>query len=96
MDDSELARLSKQFESVRELIISRSAYGDAWKELGSVGLTAMLFKKATRLKNIVFNNLELTEKEKVEDTLKDLIAYAGMMLLLIEEKEAGQKKVGEF
>jgi len=68
-------------------------YGEAWQRTGLVGIYIKLMIKESRLRSLVWEGKEPKVDESVEDTLKDIIAYATYGLLCIDDGNV--KGVGE-
>ncbi len=68
---------------VADLVISKQRdYGsDNLKEFGELGIVIRLNDKMNRLKNLLENN-KLPKNESVEDTLRDMIGYAVLLLMM--------------
>lgn len=60
-------------------------YGEAWQETGLVGIYIKLMIKHSRLRSLIWEKKEPQVDESVEDTLKDMIAYATYGLLCIQD-----------
>jgi len=62
-------------------------YGDAFAEYGVVGVLVRMGDKIKRLQSISNNKIALVNDEKMRDTLIDLHNYAGMAIMLLDEKK---------
>jgi hypothetical protein len=62
-------------------------YGDAFAEYGVVGVLVRMGDKIKRLQSISNNKIALVDDEKMRDTLIDLHNYAGMAIMLLDEKK---------
>jgi hypothetical protein len=75
---------------VADLLVRKSAYGDAWKEQGYMGNVGRILSKATRLRNMAWTDSEDTavdpDDESVLDTLLDLSALCAFAIANIEEE----------
>lgn len=61
-------------------------YGDAFAEHGLVGILVRIGDKLKRLENITSHGITLVNDERLRDTLIDLYNYAGMGIMLYDEK----------
>ena len=78
-----------------ELFNSKNAdYGNAYKECGKVGLIVRMKDKINRYINISENGIHITNNEKLEDTILDLMNYCCLLLMLINDDK--NKKVINF
>ena len=62
-------------------------YGDAFADCGPVGVLVRMQDKLRRLQSISKNGIVLVNSESMRDTLIDLMNYAGMAVMLLDEKE---------
>jgi len=62
-------------------------YGDAFAEYGMIGVLVRMGDKIKRLQSIEQNKIALVDDEKMRDTLIDLHNYAGMAIMLLDEKK---------
>jgi hypothetical protein len=62
-------------------------YGDAFATYGTIGVLVRLGDKIHRLQSITSKGINLIEDEKLRDTLIDLHNYAGMAVMLMDEKD---------
>ena len=62
-------------------------YGDAFATYGTIGVLVRLGDKIHRLQSITSKGINLIEDEKLRDTLIDLHNYAGMAIMLMDEKD---------
>lgn len=62
-------------------------YGDAFAIYGTVGVLVRIGDKIQRLQSITSKGINLVEDEKIRDTLIDLHNYAGMAIMLMDEKD---------
>ena len=61
-------------------------YGDAFATYGPIGVLVRIGDKISRLSSITNSGITLNEDEKIRDTLIDLHNYAGMAIMLLDEK----------
>lgn len=72
------------FDDVTETLICKNTdYGNVWEKNGVVGLLVRLGDKLTRLETIS-NRRALVADETVRDTLVDIIGYATLAILAID------------
>ena len=70
-----------------ELFRKKNAdYGDAFAEYGTVGVIVRIGDKIKRLSKVSNNGIQLVSDESLRDTLIDLHNYAGMAIMLMDEK----------
>ena len=88
-NNEEEHKMLEHFKKIWDLRQDKGAdYGNSWRSLGSKGQFVMLYTKANRLKNLVWDHPDRTPKhESVIDTLEDLINYCFHTILLIEEEK---------
>ena len=70
-------------------------YGDAFATYGTIGVLVRLGDKIHRLQSITSKGINLIEDEKLRDTLIDLHNYAGMAVMLMDEKDKNKDQVKE-
>lgn len=63
-------------------------YGGAWRRHGIYGLTVRLTDKMERINSLM--NKKAQVNESIRDTAVDIVNYAAMMVMLLDEQ--GQKK----
>tara|TARA_X000000950_G_C13533017_1_gene504398 strand:- start:215 stop:532 length:318 start_codon:yes stop_codon:yes gene_type:complete len=81
-------QLKKVQEEGLELFTKKNKdYGDAFATYGTVGVLVRLGDKIQRLQSITNTGINLIEDEKLRDTLIDLHNYAGMAIMLMDEKD---------
>ena len=61
-------------------------YGDAFAQYGTVGVLVRIGDKIQRLMNISNRQIQMVHDETLRDTLIDLHNYAGMAVMLLDEK----------
>ena len=61
-------------------------YGDAFAQYGAVGVLVRIGDKIQRLMNISNTQIQMVDDESLRDTLIDLHNYAGMAVMLLDEK----------
>ena len=61
-------------------------YGDAFAQYGTVGVLVRIGDKIQRLMNISKRQIQMVNDETLRDTLIDLHNYAGMAVMLLDEK----------
>jgi hypothetical protein len=70
-----------------ELFIKKNHdYGDAFADFGVVGVLVRVNDKIRRTLSIVNNGIISVDNESLRDTLLDLHNYAGMAVMLMDEK----------
>lgn len=100
----------KEFEEIwakylKPLLISKSAeYGDSWKKNGLQGINNMLVSRADRLRNLITTKdgsnemlltSQLTDKERIFETNRDLANYAVLSLLFMTQNKLVDLKKAE-
>ena len=81
-------QLKKVQEEGLELFTKKNKdYGDAFATYGTVGVLVRLGDKIQRLQSITNTGINLIEDEKLRDSLIDLHNYAGMAIMLMDEKD---------
>ena len=75
-----------QLEALRLFEKKNKDYGDAFATYGPVGVLVRMGDKISRLQSITSKGINLVEDEKIRDTLIDLHNYAGMAIMLLDEK----------
>lgn len=60
-------------------------YGDAFAECGTVGVLVRMQDKIRRCESISKHGITLVNTESLRDTLIDLMNYAGMAVMLLDE-----------
>lgn len=63
-------------------------YGDAFAEYGPVGVLVRMGDKIKRAVSISASGVTLVDEEKLRDTVSDLMNYAGMLIMLLDEEES--------
>lgn len=73
--------VADMFEAALNLVAQKSVgYGDAWAEQGWMGNLARIMSKTSRLKNLLWQDMEFADStESVDDTLLDLINLGAFM-----------------
>jgi len=61
-------------------------YGDAFSDYGVVGVLVRMGDKIRRAISITEQGVSLVDDESLRDTLMDLHNYAGMAVMLMDEK----------
>jgi len=64
-------------------------YGASWRQHGEYGLVVRLTDKMNRLNSLVKLNNRPQVEEPIRDTAIDIINYAAMLVMLIDEKDKG-------
>lgn len=82
----------KQLRNVQdeclELFIKKNKdYGDAFADFGVVGVLVRINDKIRRTLSIIDNGIISVDNESLRDTLLDLHNYAGMAVMLMDEKD---------
>jgi hypothetical protein len=62
-------------------------YGDAFATYGPIGVLVRIGDKINRLQSISNTGIQMVDDESIRDTLIDLHNYAGMAVMLIDEKK---------
>lgn len=62
-------------------------YGDSFADCGPVGVLVRMQDKIRRLQSITKSGITLVDTESLRDTLVDLMNYAGMAVMLMDEKD---------
>ena len=62
-------------------------YGNAFAKYGIVGVMIRMGEKINRFLSINRLNIELKDEETLRDTLLDLLNYASMAIMLLDEKK---------
>lgn len=62
-------------------------YGDAFADYDVVGVLVRLGDKVKRCQSISKTGIQLVDGEKMRDTLIDMHNYAGMAIMLLDEKK---------
>ncbi len=70
-------------EIIKLMDLKGMEYGDVFNKIGIIAIFTRIFEKMHRFLNIEKNKIEIKTNEKIEETLKDLIAYC---LLYIAKK----------
>lgn len=81
--------LADVFERVLTVVVEKDkGYGGAWRSQGWMGNLARVMSKDSRLKNMLWRDdpYEVMGDESVKDTVEDLIAIAGLLLLNFQRK----------
>ena len=76
-----------QNEALKLFTQKNQDYGDAFATYGTIGVLVRLGDKIHRLQSITSKGINLIEDEKLRDTLIDLHNYAGMAIMLMDEKD---------
>ena len=89
MSGEDNAKLHQILEEAFELRKRKDAdYGSSWKRHGDVGLVVRLSDKIERLNSLVFDKkLSQVKSESVRDTAIDVINYAAMLALWIDDNK---------
>ena len=87
LDQQDYKKLSKLFDEVINEVLEiredRAAlYGNGWADIGFTGNAWHLIGKAGRFRYMLEKDPNRVRYETVEDTLKDMINYAGFCLAL--------------
>lgn len=81
-------RLNKCVEEIASLVEAKNHdYGDAWQRYGIFTPLIRINDKILRIKTLVGGIQALIADEKIEDTLRDIIGYALLALLWLEEND---------
>lgn len=92
MNEEEQKRIEEIFNNLLELLKAKSIeYGDSWKnaDLGARSSFIGITTKYMRLKHLLWESQD-ADKDRIFDTLIDLIGYSFFTILLLEE-ENGKK-----
>ena len=76
-----------QNEALKLFTQKNQDYGDAFATYGTIGVLVRLGDKIHRLQSITSKGINLIQDEKLRDTLIDLHNYAGMAIMLMDEKD---------
>jgi hypothetical protein len=71
-------------------------YGDAFATYGTVGVLVRIGDKIQRLQSITNKGITLVQDERLRDTLIDLHNYAGMAVMLMDEKDVPVEKPKKY
>ncbi|MDP6293351.1 MAG: nucleotide modification associated domain-containing protein [Candidatus Woesearchaeota archaeon] len=84
----DIAILDETLSSIRELLIEKNKrYGEAnIRKFGSMGVVIRSSDKVERLRTLLFDKVEASVDESVEDSWKDLAGYAIIGAMLQQEK----------
>lgn len=89
--DNITKEVDKIFINVREILVKKNKnYGSASFDLGVKGNVVHLWDKVSRYKSMCFDGNN-NDFESVEDTLKDIIGYAVIGLIILGDEH--KKKV---
>lgn len=81
-------QIAKVFEEAIELFYKKNTdYGDAFAEYGTTGIIIRLGDKLKRFTSISNSSITLVDKESLRDTAIDIVNYAAMICLLIDENK---------
>lgn len=81
-----LEQYKKVHEEAEALFVRKNAdYGDSFAKDGPVGVLVRMGDKIERFKKISRTGIQLVNDEKLRDTLVDLVNYASMAILLLDE-----------
>jgi len=90
MDTAELF-LKQHTELYKIFLQKNSAYGDAYRQFGAVGVIMRMGDKLMRLKTITQSSVSIDcGDETLRDTLKDLANYCVLALLELDRLEKEQ------
>ena len=91
MNESTFRRLEQllavQQEAAALFERKNADYGDSFATHGPVGVIIRTHDKISRLQSITKSGITLVDTETVRDTLVDLINYATMAVMLLDEKQ---------
>lgn len=62
-------------------------YGDSFADHGPVGVLIRIHDKLNRIRTIERNKVTMVDTESARDTLIDLVNYAAMAVLLLDENQ---------
>lgn len=84
--DVNFENLYNEAFGVIELVLAKNQdYGDAWQRHGLAGLLVRLSDKALRVDKLWGGQQALVVNEGVEDTLKDMVGYALLGLIYVNQ-----------
>ena len=84
--------LSVIVESIAELVYKKNKdYGDAWQTFGCFTALIRINDKLLRVKNLSDGTPALVAGESIVDNLRDVIGYASLALMWIEENANARK-----
>lgn len=79
--------LDEIVQPILNTVVRKNAdYGSAFREDGVIGVSVRLKDKLNRLITLSDGRPALVVQEKIEDTVRDMIGYGLLMLLLMEEQ----------
>ena len=82
------ARIKHVTDGICSTLIAKNRdYGNTWQDDGMAGLSVRMRDKLGRLYNLSDGKQAFVVDEKIEDTLKDLAAYAILGLVYIEGRK---------
>lgn len=70
-------------------------YGDSFATYGPIGVLMRMGDKLSRYQTIERNKITLVDDENVRDTAIDLMNYAAMVVMLLDETSLHKYKVGD-
>ena len=76
-----------QKEGLELFIKKNKDYGDAFAKYGVIGVLMRIEDKIHRSMSITKNGVNLVQDENIRDTLIDLHNYAGMAIMLLDERD---------
>lgn len=76
-----------QKEGLELFIKKNKDYGDAFAKYGVIGVLMRIEDKIQRSMSITKNGVNLVQDENIRDTLIDLHNYAGMAVMLLDERD---------
>lgn len=76
-----------QKEGLELFIKKNKDYGDAFAKYGVIGVLMRIEDKIQRSMSITKNGVNLVQDENIRDTLIDLHNYAGMAIMLLDERD---------
>ena len=86
MSETRVESLEKVMKEGLELFSQKNKdYGDAFADCGTVGVLVRMQDKIKRMQNISRTGIQLVNTESLRDTLIDLMNYAGMAVMLLDE-----------
>lgn len=81
-------KLMRVYSETAELVMRKNTdYKDSWQHDGIIGLTVRIKDKLNRIENLSDGSQALVADEKIEDTARDLIGYAALLMLSVSEKK---------
>jgi hypothetical protein len=94
MTEKKLRTITEDLVSI--LLKKNADYGGASFDLGLTGNMVHLWDKVSRYRNLVEKKCQAESPpnfESIEDTLKDIMGYAAIGLIILNEEKSNNEKV---